>query len=111
MPPAWRSPLAVMMRGPTTAITTMNRAQRERGSVFTDDGVARERASAMQDLLEHVVHGDDAEDLAVPLDRQREEVVLGGELCHLAGPVVRIERGRVLVHDRVHRRLGYRQQE
>src|SRR5438105_5952166 len=105
MPPASLSTLAVMMPGPTTASTMPSRAQRP-GRAFTPpDGVARTSnappcglrpspaepappASAMQDFLQHVVHRDHAEQLAVLLHRQREEVVLGGQLGHLARRVL-----------------------
>src|SRR5437868_10779842 len=100
MPPASLSTLAVMMPGPITARTTKSRAHRERAALIAPAGVA---GSAMQDLLQHVVDGDDPQEPSVALDRQGEEVVLGGELRHPGGRVLGRKRRRVLVHDLVDR--------
>src|SRR5438477_6343809 len=99
-----------MMPGPITASTATSRAQRERNTFTPPTGVARTSASAMQDPREHVVHRDYAEQLSLLLHRQREEVVLGGQLRHLAGRVLGVERRRMLVHDRVNRHLRRGQQ-
>src|SRR3954471_3600834 len=102
MPPASLSTLAVMMPGPTTERTSAMRANGDRASALTPfPGV-----SAMQHLLQHVVDGDDPEELSLLLHRQREEVVLGGQLGDVLGGVVGRERRRVLVHDVVHWRVG-----
>src|SRR5258708_16192287 len=84
MPPASLSTLAVMMRGPIPAKTVAKRAQRERATGFTPAGVA---GSAMQDLLQHVVHRHHAEQPSLLFHPQREEVVLGGQLRPLPRPV------------------------
>src|SRR5436190_3564100 len=97
MPPASLSTLAVMIPGPITAATAAIRAQRERS-------MPGRRDSAMQDFFQHVVDGDDAEQLPLPLHRKREEVVLGGELRDLARRIVRRERRRVLMYELLHRR-------
>src|SRR6266850_7397078 len=100
MPPASLSTLAVMIPGPTTEARSARRAQRERKTRTPRDGVARPSAgdSAMQHLLQHVVDGDDAEELAgLVLHRQREQVVLGGQLRHLARPIVQPQGRGVLV--------------
>src|SRR2546428_13335487 len=86
MPPASLSTLAVMMPGPTTEATSATRAQPERSGRTPPEGVARPSAldSAMQHLLQDVVHGDDAQELsALVLHRQREDVVLRRQLGHL----------------------------
>src|SRR5437762_1724651 len=111
MPPASLSTLAVMMPGPITEATIKKRAQRDDTSGFTPDGVARGIDSAMQHALEHVVHGDDADELSPLRDRKREEVVLGGQLRHLPRGVLRREWRGVLVHDAVHRLLRRRNQQ
>src|SRR5438067_7417501 len=98
MPPASLSTLAVMMPGPITAATARTRAQRERTALTPPAGVA---GSAMQDLLQDIVDGDDPEQLAVALHRQGEQVVLGGELRHPGGRILGREGRRVLVHDLV----------
>src|SRR5438445_10576447 len=101
MPPASLSTLAVMMPGPTTEATSATRAQPERSGRTPPEGVARPSAldSAMQHLLQNVVHGDDAQELsALVLHRQREEVVLRRLLRHLARRIVGPQRRRVLVH-------------
>src|SRR4030088_1640987 len=100
MPPASLSTLAVMIPGPTTEATRARRAHRERSGRTPPDGVARPsaRVSAMQHLLQDVVHGDDAQEpSALVLHRQREQVVLDGQLGHLARPIVGTEwRGMVV---------------
>src|SRR5438874_6642192 len=103
MPPASLSTLAVMIPGPMTEMSSATRAQRERSMRTPREGVARGAAldSAMQDLFQHVVHGDDAEQLsALVLHRKREQVVLCRQLRHLACVVVGAQRRRVLVHQR-----------
>src|SRR5919204_2383317 len=101
MPPASLSTLAVMIPGPTTEMTSATRAQRERSTRTPPEGVARgsARDSAMEHLFQHVVDGNDAEELPVlVLHREREEVVFGGQLRHLARVVVGAQRRRMLVH-------------
>src|ERR1700686_1539993 len=107
-----------MMPGPMMASTALMRAQRRspgRRRVWAapPDAAAVARAPApgspMEHLFQHVVHRDDAEQLArLVLDRQGEEVVLGGELGDLPGRVVRQEGSWVLVHEREHVRFGLR---
>src|SRR5919201_3379819 len=96
MPPASLSTLAVMMPGPITASTPRSRVQRERRTLAAPAGAA---GSAMQDLLQDVVDGNDAEQPAVAQHRQGEEVVLGGERRHLGGRILRGERRLMLVDD------------
>src|SRR3954468_20720101 len=112
MPPASLSTLAVMMPGPTTARTAAMRAQRDLARRVTPPaGVGRACTSTMQDLLEHVVDGYHPEDAAVLFHRQREEVVLGGQLGDAGRRVVGRERRGMWVHQRVHRHLRRGQQQ
>src|SRR3989442_5587573 len=102
MPPASLSTLAVMIPGPMTDASTASRAQRERSGRMPAEGVMRPSArdSAMQHLLQHVVHGDDAQELAaLVLHRQGEEVVLRRQLGHLARRIVGPQRRGVVVHE------------
>src|SRR5712671_2285850 len=99
MPPASLSTLAVMMPGPITEAKSARRAQRER-KIRTPRGVGRPSArdSAMQHLLQHVVYGDDAQELAgLVLHRQGEQVVLGRQLRHLARTIVGAQRRGMVV--------------
>src|SRR5207302_10839808 len=103
MPPASLSTFAVMMPGPTTEISSARCAHRERKGRTPPEGVARATArdSPMEHLLQDVVDGDDAHDLAVlVLDGEREKVVLGSQLGHLARIVIGAQRRGMLVHQR-----------
>src|SRR5579872_3737405 len=85
MPPASLSTLAVMMPGPTTAISRARRTRHDRSDVLSDVRRVAGRTSVLPpQQIDDVVGRDDAGEASVFVDhRQGEQVVLVEELDDL----------------------------